>query len=148
MKTSLLKFTAVFAIAALLSGCALFGSDLNSLYNIKEEHVKVFDKGISSCYDLSLSALSQWKAVVFQQYKDDYIVAMNLEGAFKSCINTTEVGIFFTEISAQKTEIKITSLNHNLSQTIAEKLFFFIEKDGKVPVSGSADASSKAIEGR
>ena len=56
---------------------------------------------------------------------------MEFEKVFRSCINTTELGIFFTETEPHKTEVKVTSLNYNLSQFIAPKLFNYIEKDGK-----------------
>ena len=134
MKQTFLKIAAAASIAAFLSGCALFSSDINGLYNIKEAHTRVFDKDISECYGLTKKALAGWGAVEFQQRYNDYIVAMEFEHIFKSCINTTEVGIFFTGDAPHKTEVKVTSLNYNLSQVVSRKLFDYIEKGGKVPV--------------
>jgi len=106
---------------------------VQGLDSIKEAHTKVFDKDISRCYELTAQALKKWNASVFQEYKDGYIVAMELEGVFNSCINTTELGIFFTETEPHKTEVKVTSLNYRLSEFIAPYLFNYIEKAGNIP---------------
>ena len=133
MKTTFIKFFAISLLTALLAGCAVFGSDVQGLYSIKEAETKVFDKDVSRCYKLTTVALEKWKAIRFQKSKDGYIVAMGLESVFKSCIDTTELGIFFTEIAPHRTEVKVVSLNYSLSQFIAPKLFEYIEKDGKMP---------------
>ena len=130
---TLIKIIVIFAVIAPLSGCALFGSDVQGLSEIKEAYTRTFDKNASTCYELTTKALAKWKTVVFQQNKDDYIVAIEFEKVFRSCINTTELGIFFTETGPNKTEVKVTSLNYNLSQFIAPYLFNYIEKDGNVP---------------
>ena len=57
MKTSMIKIFVTCAFAALLTGCAVFGSDMQGLYDIKEAHVKVFDKDVASCYELTVKAL-------------------------------------------------------------------------------------------
>ncbi|MFA5143471.1 MAG: hypothetical protein WC522_04815 [Candidatus Omnitrophota bacterium] len=133
MKITLIKVTALFIIAASLAGCALFLADVPALWKIKEARIQVFDKEVADCYDLTINALAEWKAVVFQQRVDDYIVAMRFEDIFKSCVNTTEVGIFFTQTAPHKTEVKVTSLNYNLSQAVSLKLFDYIARDGKEP---------------
>ena len=133
MKTALVKIFAISSLTVLFAGCAVFGSDVQGLSDIKEAHTKVFDKDITRCYELTAQAMKKWDAVIFQEYKDGYIVAIEFEKVFRSCINTTEVGIFFNQTAVAKTEVKVTSLDYNLSQFIAPKLFDYIEKDGKVP---------------
>ncbi len=132
--TKLISIIACLAVIVSFSGCAILGSDVRGLRDIKEAHAKVFDKDIAQCYDLTLKALSKWKASVFQERKRDYIVAMEFESVFNSCINTMELGIFFTETAPHRTEVKVTSLSSNLSGFIAPSLFAYIEKDGNVPV--------------
>ena len=134
MKNIPIKITAIFILIASFTGCALIGSDVRGLRDIKEAHTRVFDKDLPYCYDLTIKALSRWKASAFQRRKNDYIVAMELETVFRSCIDTTELGLFFTETGPNKTEVKVTSLNYNLSEAVAQKLFDYIEKDGKVPI--------------
>ena len=133
MKHSLLKIIIAGCIIASFTGCALFGSGVQGLRAIKEAHMKVFDKDPASCYELTAKALSNWKAVIFQYRKNDYIVAMEFESVFKNCINTTELGIFFTQTAPNKTEVKVTSLNYNLSRFISRNLFNYIEKEGNLP---------------
>lgn len=135
MNKTLAKIFAMASIAALLAGCAVFGSDVQGLDNIKEAHKKVFDKDISRCYKLTTEALKKWKAVRFQKYKDGYIIAMEFEAVFRGCINTTEVGIFFNEAEPHKTEVKVASLNYNLASFVASNLFNYIDKDGKLPAA-------------
>jgi len=120
-------------IAVSFSGCAIFLADVNGLSKVKPAHTKVFDKDIPSCRELTKQALTKWSAIIFQERRNDYIVAMEFDSVFKNCVNTTELGIFFTEVAPNKTEIKITSLNNSLSEFVAGNLFNYIEKDGKVP---------------
>lgn len=133
MDHSLVKIIIAVCVIASLTGCAIFGSDVQGLRAIKEAHVQVFDKDPASCYGLTAKALAKWNAVMFQYVKNDYIVAMELESVFKNCINTTEVGIFFTQTAPNKTEVKVTSLNYNLSRFVSRNLFNYIEKDGNLP---------------
>jgi hypothetical protein len=133
MRRVLISIITIASIAVLSGGCAIFGSNTRDLCDIEEAHVRTFDKSISDCYKLTTKALSRWGAVIFQRSVDDYIVAMEFDKVFRSCINTTEVGIFFAEMGDGKAGVRVTSLNYNLSQFVAEKLFNYIEKDGNVP---------------
>lgn len=132
MKTTLIKIFTISSLAAIFAGCAVFGADVQRLNEIEGAQTKIFDKDISRCYELTAEALKKWNAIKFQESRDGYIVAMELEGVFHSCINTTELGIFFTETEPHKTEVKVASLNQRLSQFIAPELFKYIEKDGNL----------------
>ena len=138
MKNALIKIIVISVLIMPFAGCALITCDVQGLRDMKEAHAKVFDKDLSSCYALTVKALSGWKAVIFKNRQDDYIVAMEFEKVFRSCINTTELGIFFTQTAPNKTEVKVTSMNYNLSEFIARKLFTYIERDGKVSVEEEA----------
>jgi hypothetical protein len=127
------KITAVSMLVLSFSGCAIFASDVNGLWQIEKAHIKIFDKDISSCYALTTEALAQWNAVAYQKEKNNYIVAMEFDSIFVGTTDTTEVGIFFTQIAPQKTEVKITSLNYSLSEFVGRHLFDYIEKDGQLP---------------
>ena len=129
----LTRIIAIVFLAASFSGCAVFLADIHGLQKIKPAHVKVFDKDQERCYELTKAALAEWHAVVFQTRKYDYIVAMELDYVFMNCVNTTELGIFFTEKAPGKTEVKVTSLNYQLSEFVADNLFNYIEKNGDIP---------------
>lgn len=144
MKTPLIKFLAVIAMIAFLPGCAVvFGTDVRALSEIKEEHVKVFDQDASYCYERTRFILTKWGAVAYDKIRGEYIVAMKLDKVFPSCIDTTELGIFFTAIEPHKTEVKVTSLNYNLSKYISNKLFYYLEHGEKRPPVASAPVAWK-----
>ncbi len=144
MRTPLIKFLAVIVMVALLPGCAvLFGTNVRALSEIKEGHVKVFDKDVSYCYERTRFLLTKWDAVAYDKIRNEYIVVMELENIFPSCINTTELGIFFTEIEPHKTEVKVTSLNYNLSKYVSNKLFYYLEHGEKRPPVVSTPAAWK-----
>ncbi|MBU2473564.1 MAG: hypothetical protein KKG91_02410, partial [Candidatus Omnitrophica bacterium] len=52
----------------------------------------------------------------------------NLNVSFPQANSSTEVAVFFSEIGPKKTEIKISSLNHHLSEFVAEELFKSLEQ--------------------
>lgn len=145
MKTTLTKICTISALLVSFAGCALLTCDVKGLHDIEKAYTRTFDKDPGRCYELTAKAMHEWDAVVFQQKKNDYIVGMEFEKIFASCINTTEVGIFFTSSAPHKTEVKVTSLNYNLSQFVSLKLFDYIDKDGKMSKeAGVSDAGTPA----
>jgi len=133
MKACLLKVIVIGCAAASLAGCAVIFADVGALRNIKAAHAKVFDKDLASCYDLTTAAFPRWQAIIFQKRYGDYIVGMEFDNFFRNCVDTTEVGIFFTAVASDKTEVKVTSPDYRLSEFVSRKLFEYIEKDGNVP---------------
>jgi hypothetical protein len=133
----LLKYFALFAVIICVSGCTMknfnhycrvaLGTSTSALENEKVRYSKIFDKDIAYCYKETLEALKKWGAVVFLQRDKDCIIAVKLDRIFNSCIDTTEVGIFFKEIGPDKTQVDVTSLNYQLGQFVSENLFKFIE---------------------
>jgi len=147
MKPVVIKILALAALVAFLPGCAvLFGTDVRGLSEVKEEHVKVFDKDVSYCYERTRFILTKWGAVAYDKIRGEYIVAMKLDRVFPSCIDTTELGIFFTEIEPHKTEVKVTSLNYNLSKAVSRKLFYYLEHGEKRPPVENAPAPWKPAD--
>jgi len=58
--------------------------------------------------------------VIFQ--KDEikgFMVVMGVKG----CVNTTEIGVFFDELSDNQTRIEVTSLSTNAKRKVAKGLF-------------------------
>jgi len=129
MKT--LKALAVFAILVCICGCSVFekavGTSTEALVDEKVRHTKIFDKDISYCYEKSIDALKKWQANAFSVSENDHIIATRLDKVFNSCIDTTEVGIFFIKLEGGKTQVEVSSLNYQLGQFVAENLFKYIE---------------------
>ncbi len=133
MRYLYIKITAITVLAALLvAGCAFLGSDVKGMREIKDAYARQFDKDIPACYKFTTMALYQWNAIIFQQNKNDYIIAMKLDSVFNSCIDTTELGILFMKTASGKTEVRVASLNKDLERFIAPRLFAYIEKNGDV----------------
>ena len=126
----ILKNLVIFVSILCLSGCAIIiGTSVQSLEKEKVRYSKIFEKDPSYCYAKVAEALKKWDADIFQQKKESYIIAMRLDRSFKSCTDTTELGIFFKTPQPQKTQVEVVSLNHWLSKAVAEKLFEYIEKN-------------------
>jgi len=127
----ILKTFGISIILISLAGCAVLnlvvGTSTCALEHEKIRSSKVFDKDIGYCYQASFNALKKWNVNLFQTKKNSYIIATNLYNIFDSCIDTTEVGIFFKKLEPDKTQIGVASLNHQLGQFIADNLFKYIE---------------------
>lgn len=125
----ILKLFAVLAVAACLSGCAIwdYTFSVRSLEKSKVKYSKIFEKDASYCYEKSLELLDKWGAVIFQKRAEQYIAAWGFSNIYKNCINTTELGIFFSQPGPDKTQVEVSSYNKRLSGYISEKLFKYIE---------------------
>jgi hypothetical protein len=56
--------------------------------------------------------------------KKGYIICDNFSDFFQGkCLDSTEVGFFFSEDGLNKTKLQISSLNSSLSGLVAEKIF-------------------------
>ena len=127
----MLKIAALFAILFYISGCAALkvslGTSIRALEEEKTRQSKVFDKDVTYCYKTTLEALKKWQANAFIVSENRYIIATRLDNIFKSCIDTTEVGIFFKTLETNKTQVDVSSLNYQLGQFVADNLFKYIE---------------------
>ena len=82
--------------------------------------IKTYDAPLGRCYDEVLKAVGEAEYEVFINNKSKAtIVVMGIKGA----VNTTEVGIFFSEISDTQTKIYISSLSSNAKRIVAEAVF-------------------------
>ena len=114
----------ILSLVIFVGGCSFLGASVRTLKGCKVRYSETFDKDVSYCYDKTIGALKEAQAGVYETRKDDYIIAMNFnKTVFKACINTTEVGIFFTAEGPHKTRIDVSSLNYNLSKAVSEKIF-------------------------
>lgn len=125
----ILRISAVLAVVACLSGCAIWDYTISvrCLEKAKAKYSKTFEKDPSYCYEKTLEKLDQWKAVIFQKRADKYIAAWGFNNVYKSCINTTELGIFFSRPEPNRTQVEVSSNNSRLSAYVSEKLFEYIE---------------------
>lgn len=117
----------ILPVVLLISGCAALNFATLAPQKGAGYHSKIFNKDITYCRDNTMKALEKWSANVYKEGGEKYIVAEGFNHVFKSCIDTTQVDIFFNESGPGKTEVGVSSLNYQLSAFVAEKLFTSIE---------------------
>ena len=115
-----------------LSGCAvvdggveltktIWGSSTRALEEARANAiVKAYDKGYWDVLRASVGVVEKKKYVVFK--KDEvkgYMVVVGVRGS----VNTTEVGIFFVEVSDNQTRIEVSSLSSNAKRIVSKALF-------------------------
>jgi len=131
-----MRFILMIAIAALCSSCTalnngvdntveigktLWGSSTRALEQARDKAVsKTYDKPYWDCVRSAIAVTAKNGWVIFK--KDEikgYMVVMGVHGA----VNTTEVGIFFDELSDNQTKIEVSSLSTNAKRKVAKALF-------------------------
>ena len=127
-----MRFILMAAIVLLFSSCAvwdntvefgktIWGSSTRVLEQARDNAIsKTYDKPYWDCVRSSIDVVRKKKWVIFQ--KDEikgYMVVMGIKG----CVNTTEIGVFFDELSDTQTRIEITSLSTDAKRKVAHGLF-------------------------
>jgi signal recognition particle GTPase len=120
---------AIMIVLFALCGCGhvtefsktIWGSSTQALEEARVNGIiKTYDCSVSRCYDEVLKAVQDEKYTVFINNKPKAtIVVMGVKGS----VNTTEIGIFFSDISDEQTKIYVSSLSSNAKRTVAQKIF-------------------------
>lgn len=102
-------------------GKTIWGSTTRVLEQARANALaKTYDKGYWDCIRASLDVIEKQGYVIFK--KDEikgYIVLMGIHGA----VNTTEVGVFFVELSDTQTRVELSSLSTHAKRIAAKALF-------------------------
>lgn len=135
----LLKICVVLmALTPFLSSCACFsnagkivaGTSTRALEQSPAEFrlKKTFRAEFPAVYQKTLSVLKERNALAFlHSQKKQRIVAMNLLQE----TDTTEIGIFFTPINQEETEVEIVSLSPGHLKLAAQLIFSELDKSFK-----------------
>jgi len=148
----------LFAIMCLSSSCAVlknvagipveivktvWGSSTRALEQARDNAItKTYDKPYWDCVRSAIAVVGKNNWMIFK--KDEikgYMVVMKVHG----CVNTTEIGVFFVELSDNQTRIEISSLSTNAKRIVAKALFHgldivfgFLPPDLPEPVTPAA----------
>ncbi len=134
MKHREIKVFAVVILCLALAGCALvaevgktfWGSSIREMEKRRVDAIsRTYHKGYWECMEAVLKAIKENHYLIFQ--KDEvrgHVVVMGIPGY----INTTEVGIFFVEISDNEVRIELSSLSTNAKRAVAKALFVGLDK--------------------
>lgn len=136
----------IAVLAVFISGCAqtaefsktVWGSSTRSLEKARVNAlVRNYDQSVSRCYDEVIKASEESKFQIFIDNKPKAtIVLMGITGA----VNTTEVGIFFSELADGQTKVYISSLSSNAKRIVANKIFAHLDE-----VLGSSSSQSVTV---
>ena len=131
----ILKKTIILVVfLTLICGCAsiqepfktFWGSSTRALEKTKQNgQAKEFNCLYNDCFEKTVKVLAQVHFNIFLKDKPQHrIVVMNV----KNSIDTTEVGIFFTELGNNKVKIEISSLSPRAVDAVASDLFPGLER--------------------
>ncbi len=99
----------------------LWGSSTRALEKARDKAItKTYNKPYWDCVRSSLAVAGKRKWIIFK--KDEikgYMIVMGVKG----CVNTTEIGVFFDELSDNQTRIEVTSLSTNAKRLVSKWLF-------------------------
>ncbi|MDD3151043.1 MAG: hypothetical protein PHV68_09475 [Candidatus Gastranaerophilales bacterium] len=105
----------------------LFGAGTKQFLKKGKINTQEFDLDYFSCYNKSYRALKDLGANIYRGSKNKgYLVAMDFTAEFKQSNQSTEVALFFEEISKNKTRLKVASLNSKLSDFAAKRIFNYL----------------------
>ena len=99
----------------------VWGSSTKALEAARDHAIThTYDKSYWDCVRSAIAVVHKRQWVIFK--KDEvkgYMVVMGVKG----CVNTTEIGVFFVELSDTQTRIEISSLSTNAKRKVAKGLF-------------------------
>ena len=102
-------------------GKTIWGSSTRALEAARDKAItKTYGKSYWDCVRSAKAVVDQKKWVIFK--KDEFKGYMVLMGV-KGCVDTTQIGVFFVELSDDKTRIEISSLSSNAKRKVAQALF-------------------------
>ena len=139
MKHRKIKVFAIVILCLALAGCAsvtevgktFWGSSIREMEKRRVDAItRTYHKGYWECMEAVLKVIEENHYLIFQ--KDEvrgYVVVMGIPGY----INTTEVGIFFVEISDNEVRIELSSLSTNAKRAVAKALFKGLDKTLPAP---------------
>jgi len=124
----------------------IWGSSTRALEQARDRAItRTYSKSYWDCIRSTIAVIKKNHWVIFK--KDEvkgYMVIMGLKGA----VNTTEIGLFFDELSDHQTEIEISSLSTNAKRKVARALFHgldiafgYIPPDVETPTSVGTETS-------
>jgi hypothetical protein len=103
------------------------GMDYNDATHVYKQYTAVIDKDIDSLYALLPLALDAMGAEISREEAERYfIVGYRFQDFYRSCIDTTEVGIVLKKTEQGATEISTASANSILAQQVLDGIQEYI----------------------
>ncbi|MBU1090878.1 MAG: hypothetical protein KKC42_03435 [Candidatus Omnitrophica bacterium] len=126
--------TLVFSLwsSVFFSGCVhiregfrgLLGTSIKVLEEGRKDAVKsVFPYDYFTCYTKTLDILKKHKSYVYAEEIKKYMIAIYI-----SSQDTTPVGLFFTEIDKNNTQIEVSSASKFARELISQRIYSELQK--------------------
>lgn len=119
----------VLVLCLLMTGCSMTqmrqgftGYTANDVKDAKNKQVITVDISGPDCIKKIKDILTFMKAIVREDAKSHYIYADNLQKAFRSTVDTTQVGILVTWLEPDKCRIETASENNDLAVFVSKEL--------------------------
>jgi hypothetical protein len=85
---------------------------------------EVFAMSKQDCFNKSLKVINDLKSeVVHKNFKNGYIIALNFSNSFDCCLDSTDAGIFMTEITTGGVKVEVISNNSLLAKKLSVEFF-------------------------
>ena len=120
------------------------GLSVSDVMNSKTRQTQQYDISSDKCIAKIKETLTEMKAIVREDRKNNFIYADNLQKAYKPCINTTEVGIVVTPWQVNKSQVDVASGNNDLAIFVSKKISEKIK--GKPEQPAVKEAEEQAIK--
>ena len=128
MKKILFIFLLCFIGCSPLEFTRLIGAGTERFREAGKIYTKEFDVDLSSCYKrISLELRDIGVSFYRGSQEEGFVVVNNFVKIFPQCNESTEVAIFFTELSSSKVQVEVISLNYSLAEAASLKIFDCLE---------------------
>jgi hypothetical protein len=99
----------------------IWGSSTRALEQARDNAItRNYDKPYWDCVRSAIAVVGKNHWVIFKKAEiKGYMVVMGVKG----CVDTTEIGIFFDQLSDNQTRIEVASLSTNAKRKVARGLF-------------------------
>lgn len=92
-------------------------------------YIKTFDYPYHTCFERSEAILEGMGASIrYKSKRKHKILAWYFDKIYDTCIDTTKVGVYFKELSPQKTQVDVACGNYGLAKFVSDELFKELEK--------------------
>ncbi|MCX5666292.1 MAG: hypothetical protein NT036_04525 [Candidatus Omnitrophica bacterium] len=116
-------------LVVLLCGCSatqvrqeFLGYSMNDVKNSRNKQMRDFDMSSTDCIAKIKDVLQDMQAIAREDETNQYIVADNFQGVFRSTIDTTQVGILVTSVSDNRCRVEVASENIDLAAFVANEI--------------------------
>lgn len=121
---------AVF-LAMFLCGCSsaqmrqeFLGYSIKNVQDSKNKHVTTYNMSAEDCFEKIKAAVNDnlHGTIAWEDRGRLYLIAMSFDKAFRSSINTTQVGILTTSLGDDKSQVEIASENPDLAAFVSKEI--------------------------